>query len=425
MVNVPSNVGDPDPLKLPGASSGPALPAPILLTHSATSQDLPPPSPKMFPPSSSFPPHRQHPIPVRSPRSRPSSPQPPAPSSRQTTPLKDHFPLSAQPKIVDRWANGPVIGVKPVPTGKGHQKSSPVSPTRGTFGKIALPGLSRARTPPPRGTDNLGDHVPSPVSGKGPPQEEPQERNSVERRPNTDKPQPRRPAVPHKPSRIPSTGNRATVMDVAQVWSEHERQSSQNVASPRSASPSSPLEPRSTHPVGTSTRLDHQGEPEKGGERERERQEQEEPPRVVDKTAIAGRGTQTPIPAPSTAETPEEPEEEDTSLKLPGLLTPMEKRKSSWEKYSELIMPALEEEWTPIPSPVPTLNKPPEMSAKTKGATTPETERSGESKVDYLPLDLLSTTLEPEGKTIKVSPADLITFGKTTSLSSLSVLTSC
>jgi hypothetical protein len=194
-------------------------------------------------------------------------------------------------------------------------------------------------------------------------------------------------------------------MDVAQVWSEHEKQSSQ---------PNSPIESRPVHFMGTQARLDHQGELEKERGRKRERQEQNEHPEVAVK---AGRGTQTPIPVPSTVESAKESEKEKAaSLKLPDLLTPMEKNNLSWEKYSELIMPALEEEWTPVPSPMPTLNKLPEVSVGTKedpvSAATPETKRSEESKVDYLPLDLLWTTLEPERKVIKVSSADLVTFGK-------------
>ena len=154
--------------------------------------------------------------------------------------------LFRSPKIVDRWANGPVIGVKPVLDGKDHPLSGTISPlptpTRGTFGRIPLPGLSMAHTSSPHGADKPEDRAPvSPVPAREP-QEKPQERRSGEINSRADKPQPRRPPVPHKPSRIPSTGNRATVMDVAQVWSQHEKQGSQDTASPRSTSPNSPLE---------------------------------------------------------------------------------------------------------------------------------------------------------------------------------------
>jgi len=250
---------------------------------------------------------------------------------------------------------------------------------------------------------------PSPVPAKESLHEKLQERNSGERKSSTDKPQPRRPPVPHKPSRIPSTGNRPTVMDVAQVWSQHEGQGSHDVASPRSASPSSPFESHPVQAVGTQPGLDHQMELN-------EREQEQEPPEVDVKAAIVGWGIQTSTPASSTVETLRESEKEkDTPLKLPDLLSPAEKRKSSWEKYSEFIMPPLEEEWTPVPTPTPTFNKPPEVPVGPKEepvASIPESGRHVGSKVDYLPIDLLSTTLDPERKVTKVALTDLITFGK-------------
>jgi hypothetical protein len=205
-------------------------------------------------------------------------------------------------------------------------------------------------------------------------------------------------------------------MDVAQVWSEHERQDSYDASSPQPISPSSPLESHPVQLMGTRAELDHQREPGK--------QEQQERPKVNVKATVAGLGTQASL---SSVEAPKELEKENnTPLKLPDLLSPTEKRKSSWEKYSELIMPALEEEWTPNPSPMPTLNKRPEAPAETKeelvATTNPEAKGSGERKVDYLPIDLLSTTLDPGG-VIKVSPSDLITFGET--IKFLLILCSC
>jgi hypothetical protein len=278
--------------------------------------------------------------------------------------------------------------------------------------------------------DKLEDRTPSsPVPTKEPLQEKPKERHSGERRSSADKPQPRRPPVPHKPSRIPSTGNRPTVMDVAQVWSQHEKRGSQDVASPRSASPDSPFETHPVQPVGTQAGLDQQRELENERVHEREKQEQEEPPNTEVKATIAGWSIQSSNPASSTVEAPSESEKEkDASLKLLDLLGPAEKRKSSWEKYSEFIMPPLEEEWTPVPTPMPTFNKPPEVPVEPKEepvASIPETRRLVESKVDYLPIDLLSTTLDPEMNVIKVAPTDLITFGKRAGLLFVFELTLC
>ena len=282
-----------------------------------------------------------------------------------------------------------------------------------------------AHIPPPRGADGTEDRIPvSPASTKEPPREKPQEENSGERKPSVDKPHSRRPPVPHKPSRIPSTGNRATVMDVAQVWSQHEKESSQDVASPLSISPDSPLESHPAKPGETHAGPDHQRE------RERERQDQEVRPEADVKATIAGRGIQAPALAPSTVGVPKESEREgNTPPNLPGVPSPTEKRKSSWEKYSEFIMPALEEEWTPVSSPMPTLNKVPGMALVTKEgavpAPIPETRRSEELKVDYLHIDLLSTALDPKRKVIKVSPTDLSTFGERVALLVAFALTFC
>ena len=299
--------------------------------------------------------------------------------------------------------------MKPTLNGKGRPSSGSTSPlptlNREAVGKIALPGLSVAHTPSPSGVDKAEDRIPlSPVPVEEPAQEKLQERNSGERRSGVDKPRPRRPSIPHKPSRIPSTGNRATVMDVAQVWSQHEKQDSQDVESPRSTSPNTPLEFRPVQPAGTQAGLYHRKE----GECERENQEPEEPPKVGTKPSIAGWGIQTSTTVSSTVGAPKVSEsEKGGSLKLPEVLSPTEKRSSSWEKYSEFIMPALEEEWTPVPSPMPTLK-----GLLDVAVPIPETERVGESKVDYLPVDLLSTTLDPGRKAIKVAPNDLVTFGR-------------
>ena len=318
-----------------------------------------------------------------------------------------------------------MIGVKPILNGKGHPSSSSTSPlptpTRGTFGQIALPGLSMARS----GADKLEDRAPS---SPAPAKEPLQEWHSGERKFGADILQQRHPPVPYKPSRIPSTGNRATVMDVAQVWSQHEKQSSQDVGSPQPASPDRSFEPHLVQPAGTQVGLDHQRGLDREKEGEREKQEQGEPLKVNVRSAIAGCGIQASAPASSTVETPRKPKEKDTPLKLPDLLSPVEKRKSSWEKYSELIMPPLEEEWTPVPSPTPTWHQLREVPAEPKepvAAPIPGTKRFEESKVDYLPIDLLSTILNPEREIIEVASTDLITFGKRIRFSFVLELMSC
>jgi len=205
-------------------------------------------------------------------------------------------------------------------------------------------------------------------------------------------------------------------MDVAQVWSQHEEQGSQDVESPRSTSPNSPLDPHPVRPSGVQPELDHHREPEKERGR-KDGQERDEYPEMDVKAATAGLDIQTSALSSSTIEAPKELEKEkDASLKLPDLLTPTEKKKSSWEKYSEFIMPALEEEWTPVQSPMSTLRKSPGAATGAKEASVtapiPEIKRSEEPKLEYTFIDLLSTTLDQQMKSIKVAPIDLITFGK-------------
>jgi len=281
-----------------------------------------------------------------------------------------------------------------------------------------------AHTPLSRGADKTEDHMPvSPASTKEPPREKPQEENSGGRKPSVDKPHSRRPPVPHKPSRIPSTGNRATVMDVAQVWSQHEKQGSQDVASPLSVSPNSPLESHFAQPGDIQAGLDHERE------REREDQDQEKRPKADMKATVVGWDIRAPTLVPPTVGVPKEREQEDDTPKLPEVPSPTEKRKSSWGKYSEFIMPALEEEWTPVPSPMPTLSKVPvvALGAKEGPVTVPilDAKRSEELKVDYVHIDLLSATMDPERKVIKVSPTDLVTFGENIVLLFALALKSC
>lgn len=220
-------------------------------------------------------------------------------------------------------------------------------------------------------------------------------------------------------------------MDVAQVWSQHEKQGSQDVASPRSVSPNSPSDSHPVQPMAIQAGLDRQRELGEEREHGREKREQEEPPKMDPKAAIAGWGIQTSNPASSTVGALRESgKEKVASLKMPDLLSPTEKGKSSWEKYSEFIMPALEEEWTPIPSPTPTSNKFPKLpevptEKEPVAAPVPETRRFGESEVDYLPVDLLSKTLDPETKVIKVAATDLITFGESVRLLFVLALIPC
>ncbi|TFK54070.1 hypothetical protein OE88DRAFT_1675469 [Heliocybe sulcata] len=180
---------------------------------------------------------------------------------------------SSTGRVTDRWTNGAVIGVKPVVPARGVSPQPPTSPQpKGMVGRQALPGLATAPSYP-----------------SSPPVQQKEEKTPVATRP--------------KHARIPSTGNRATVMDVAQAFQEvHSRESS---VSPAPLSPSPP-------------------EPELEPEPERLPELEPKPapiPRI-------GR----PLPVP-----------------------PLQNRRTSYDRYSAIMMPPLEEERTPAPSPEGTL----------------------------------------------------------------------
>ncbi|KAJ3532677.1 hypothetical protein NM688_g7390 [Phlebia brevispora] len=133
------------------------------------------------------------------------------------------------------------------------------------------------------------------------------------------------PATPIKHSRIPSTGNRATVMDVAQVFSEHEQYT--HVLSPNTVVTSS---------------LEH--DPSKLGPPLAE-EELSCKPNVKSMVANWGPHNIAPTHADASAHN-------GASAHVGA-----EKRKSSHEKYSAFALPPLAEEKTPVPSPVGTLTK--------------------------------------------------------------------
>lgn len=114
---------------------------------------------------------------------------------------------------------------------------------------------------------------------------------------------PRSPATPIRHSRIPSTGNRATVMDVAQVLQE------------QFSSDSAPTTPKVEEPPVEEV--------------------PEAIPRLDVKSLVSSWGTGNSLPSPVSAE----------------------KRKSSYEKYSAFVLPPLVEEKTPVSSPANTLSR--------------------------------------------------------------------
>lgn len=189
-------------------------------------------------------------------------------------------------RITDRWAEQAIIGVRPV--GSSHQSSEPEPPkSSGMAGRRALPGLASSTPTPP---NNNAPGVPRAFQVT---HSEPPEKMVVSPSPPSKYPfEPTRPTTPNRHSRIPSTGNRPTVMDVAQAFADPD------IHSPTAA------------------------------EESPESEEEPEPLPMLKPTL-----RQNIIP-PAFAE----------------------KRRSSYnEKYSALVLPPLKEEATPTPTPAGTL----------------------------------------------------------------------
>ncbi|KAL0575053.1 hypothetical protein V5O48_006898 [Marasmius crinis-equi] len=238
-------------------------------------------------------------------RTRPITPKEPERAPAEQTFLAERR-LSPQPsqvtppssngtrtgRVTDRWAEQPIIGVKPVLSRGSAQTESP-KPSAGMVGRKALPGL--ATTPSYPSTFNAVSRTPSrspevPTQSPAPSSPVPREGN--------------RSVTPARHSRIPSTGNRATVMDIANAFDQEN--DIQATASPVEIE--SPVEPVKMEPA----------------------------PEVI-------------------------PESEDESQRLPTPATSqLERRRSTFEKYSVPPLPPLKEVPTPISSPAGTLARPAE-----------------------------------------------------------------
>ncbi|KAH7924624.1 hypothetical protein BV22DRAFT_1034934 [Leucogyrophana mollusca] len=177
-------------------------------------------------------------------------------------------PPGSTGRITDRWTEPTIIGVKAISSSSstvGKPLPSKSQGIGGMVGRRALPGLAGP--------------IPQVMSVEKEEKPTPKEERVV-------------PPSPTRHGRIPSTGNRALVMDVAQALSQHQ------ATEDTSPSPS--------------------------------------PPSPV-------------VPQPDTVT----PRPRNVS---PGNVQ-SDKRKSSYERYSSIMMPPLKEERTPVPSPAGTLSR--------------------------------------------------------------------
>ncbi|KAG9316307.1 hypothetical protein JVU11DRAFT_2338 [Chiua virens] len=200
------------------------------------------------------------------------------------SPVKINPPSSsAAGKVTDRWTEPTLIGIKSTSGSSSHSRANrpsssakPVGGAAGMVGRRALPGLANPTTVVAAGKDGK-------QTGK-----DKEECTTV-------------PPSPTRHTRIPSTGNRALVMEVAQALTEAAQQQ----------------------------------------DKEKEKDEKEKDKVIAGGASLAARGSTATCQVPSTG--------------LGGL--PGEKRKSSYERYSAIAMPPLAEERTPAVTPAHTMSR--------------------------------------------------------------------
>jgi len=216
-------------------------------------------------------------------------------------------------RVTDKWLGHSIIGIKPVPSTT--LPTQPESKSNGMVGWRALPGLG------PTGQDEMSSRtfessepegrrpLPTPILSSGGKSEssEPVARHPLpgltsQISPPADPDQhEERSPTPGRHTRIPSTGNRATVMHVAQALSDQHHQS-------------------------LSIGIENQAQPHSG------------PRLALEQNTV------------KTVELIK-----PSIVTRPKAITPpimqAEKRKSTYEKYSAIILPPLKEEATPVPSP--------------------------------------------------------------------------
>uniref|UniRef100_D8QC06 Gelsolin-like domain-containing protein n=1 Tax=Schizophyllum commune (strain H4-8 / FGSC 9210) TaxID=578458 RepID=D8QC06_SCHCM len=238
---------------------------------------------------------------------------PPSQPEQATTSPQPSPGANGRPKITDRWTGQGVIGVKApasTPSSKYGGLSTPENrPSSGMVGKRALPGLTAEI---PKSMDIPETTSPKPQS--------PEPRSPVTFPTSSTSPEPSRSPAPgqHRHTRIPSTGNRATVMDLAQVFNEQKERKQEEA--PKE-------EPKQPSPPSLVV----------------------EPPKV-----------DSPLASPTSPKQDVSPE--STSPRMRHAHAGVaEKRRSQYEaarQSSVMTLPPLKEEATPAPTPVGTMKSP-------------------------------------------------------------------
>ncbi|KAL1715806.1 hypothetical protein EV715DRAFT_255726 [Schizophyllum commune] len=255
-----------------------------------------------------------HPISPAIPPPATTAPPPSQPEQATATSPLPSAGANGKPRITDRWTGQGVIGVKTppaAPSSKYGGLSTPENrPSGGMVGKRALPGLTADI---PKSMDILKTTSPKPTS--------PEPRSPVAFPTSSTSPEPPRSPAPgqHRHTRIPSTGNRATVMDLAQVFNE-QKERKQEEAAPKE-------EPKQPSP----------------------------PSLVVEPSKV-----DSPLASPTSPKQDASPESTSPRMRHAhaGIA---EKRRSQYEaarQSSVMTLPPLKEEATPAPTPVRTMKSP-------------------------------------------------------------------
>jgi hypothetical protein len=228
-------------------------------------------------------------------------PTPPATSSKRSIPELAPDDSNRRPNLVDKWGNQALIGFTTDP-GKPLTNDRPTQvqgPSNGMFGGRALPGMTARSpaSPPPLPQESVlgvftGRRAPPDLTTPAPQSFDKEDKS---------------PVSPVRHSRIPSTGNRATVMDVAHALNDPE-----HVLEVVASSSQPPMMTQPKHI-----------------------------PPFEDNVATSNDQAVSIPPARHTMP--------------PGVQS--ERRKSNYERYSAVMLPPLLEENTPAPSPAATLSR--------------------------------------------------------------------
>lgn len=251
-------------------------------------------------------------------------------------------------------------------------KLTPTTPKQSQFPRPESPTKSKAVSPKPHASPKPQAALPAPskqhVALPAPPN--PRATTPTSPKPHayaappaSPKPHPHAasPASPGRLQRTPSTGNRATVMEVAQTMIDKQSEHGGGQKKTRARLSLGPL-PSSSSSMGGPPSPRTAGPPS---------------PRTPGPPSPSLRAPGPPSPSPR------------SDRRSPGPPSPRadtaERRKSSFERYSAIVMPPLQEEKTPAPTPAGTISRSQELAAPAAVEGLPTARKSPRAQTMGLP----------------------------------------